>query len=311
MEAIADILKNMKNPSMRNGLMASYKKLEERKREARANLSDNARYLNINLEDIGEVNDSEAMSIQSAAESKKAHDEACKHCDFTAYDCDKCEYNSSDYYFFKSVNKYARQAISGCRKYKAWKEQKKIKRIMGDSGLGSRFLSRTFETFKPTAATKAAYDMCLAFCDTFGEKSRGLMLMGNCGCGKTHLAAAIISMLAHKGVPGFFVVVPELMAKLREGIGTHDGKAEEIIATAKNSELLVLDDLGAEKESEWVKEQLYMLINYRYEHELPTIITTNYDGEELENELGRRTMSRLVEMTRPIIIKAKDFRMRG
>ena len=54
-----------------------------------------------------------------------------------------------------------------------------------------------------------------------------------------------------------------------------------------------------------------MLINYRYEHELPTIITTNYDGEELENELGRRTMSRLVEMTRPIIIKAKDFRMRG
>ena len=66
--------------------MASYKKLEERKREARANLSDNARYLNINLKDIGEVNDSEAMSIQSAAESKKAHDEACKHCDFTVYD---------------------------------------------------------------------------------------------------------------------------------------------------------------------------------------------------------------------------------
>ena len=73
---------------------------------------------------------------------------------------------------------------------------------------------------------------------------------------------------------------------------------------------MILDDLGAEKASEWVKEQLYMLINYRYEHMLPIVITTNNSGAELDKELGRLTLSRLVEMTKPVKIQAGDYRMK-
>ena len=79
---------------------------------------------------------------------------------------------------------------------------------------------------------------------------------------------------------------------------------------AKSAKLLILDDLGAEKASEWVKEQLYMLVNYRYEHMLPIVVTTNCSGAELEQELGRRTLSRLVEMTKPVNIRASDYRMK-
>ena len=135
------------------------------------------------------------------------------------------------------------------------------------------------------------------------------MLVGPYGCGKTHLAASIVHRCAEFGIAGVFVVVPELLARIRTSYRTGDGKAEAVIETAKNAQLLILDDLGAEKASEWVREQIYMLVNFRYEHELPVVITTNNGGKELEAELGRRTLSRLIEMTVPVTIKAGDYRM--
>ena len=136
------------------------------------------------------------------------------------------------------------------------------------------------------------------------------MLVGPYGCGKTHLAASIVHRCAEFGIAGVFVVVPELLARIRTSYRTGDGKAEAVIDMAKSAKLLILDDLGAEKASEWVKEQLYMLVNYRYEHMLPTVVTTNCSGAELEQELGRRTLSRLVEMTKPVNIRASDYRMK-
>ena len=74
--------------------------------------------------------------------------------------------------------------------------------------------------------------------------------------------------------------------------------AEEIIERAKSTPLLILDDIGAEKASEWTQEQLYRIVNFRYEHMLPTVITTNCDGAQLEMALGRRIVSRLIELCR-------------
>ena len=72
-----------------------------------------------------------------------------------------------------------------------------------------------------------------------------------------------------------------------------------------------MDDLGAEKPSDWVSEQLYMIINSRYEDMLPTIITTNCNTKELIERLGERTVSRIIEMTEPVTIKASDYRLKS
>ena len=191
-----------------------------------------------------------------------------------------------------------------------------VSRLLNASGLGDRFKQRRFETFQTDSSTAVAKREAERFCDELQRdpKTTGLMLVGSYGCGKTHLAAAILHRCAENGLPGMFVVVPELLARIRTSFRTsfrtNDGKAEEIIDAAKTSKLLILDDLGAEKTSEWVTEQLYMIINYRYEHMLPTVITTNTTGSELEQELGRRTLSRLAEMTRPVKIQAGDYRMK-
>ena len=203
--------------------------------------------------------------------------------------------------------------IAPCDKYRTQQKQKRIARLMGSSGVGERFRSRTFATFRPTPATQAALTLCKKFCAAVkvNPKVPGLLLKGNCGTGKTHLAVAILRETAEAGIPGMFVVVPNLLAKLRASFGQKDGKAAELVETAKNAPLLVLDDLGAEDPKAWVIELIYVLINHRYEHMLPTIITTNYDGKRIADVFGLRVASRLAEMTVPVNIRAEDYRMKG
>jgi DNA replication protein DnaC len=181
---------------------------------------------------------------------------------------------------------------------------------LGESGLGKRFAARRFETFNVTPATKQAYEACVNFCDTFSEDSKGIRLVGSYGCGKTHLTASIIHRLAEQGIGGVFVVVPELLRAIRKGYNSPDEGADKLVSLTEDAPLLVLDDLGAEKPSEWVREQLYVIINRRYENMLPTVVTTNCSTQELVDRIGQRTVSRLIEMTTPYKITAKDYRMK-
>ena len=297
MEILEEIAKKS-SPSMRERL-ASFE--EERKKllESLPNFPEMCKDLGIECDDKAKDDVSE---IKEAWDKKRA----CEHCQFTVDNVLECEF----------VDKYYTAYIRGgmCSLYRqhieATEKRRKLQELFDSSGLGKRFKSRTFETFKVSAGTKAAYDACVKFCDTFTSESNGLLLIGSYGCGKTHLVASIIHRMAFKGVAGLFVVVPDLMAKIRASFGAEENKAEKIMNAAKKAEILVLDDLGAENATDWVTEQLYLIINYRYEHMLPTIITTNCKGQELEKKLGRRTLSRIAEMTTPIQIQAEDYRMR-
>lgn len=257
------------------------------------------------------TDDSELLLASEAASEKRRHDEACAECPYTVETCEQCRYNAEPFSSARYSNEFLR-CIPACAKYKVRMEQRRIAKLIGESGMGARFQMRTFATFREDAATETAKRLAQTFCADIKTNPRatGLMLIGPYGCGKTHLAAAILHRCAEDGIPGMFVVAPDLLAQIRSSYRTGDGRADEIVDAAKNTPLLVLDDLGAEKASPWVQEQLYMLINHRYEHMLPTVITTNNDGAELEAELGRRTLSRLAEMTVPIKIKAGDYRMK-
>lgn len=200
-----------------------------------------------------------------------------------------------------------------CKKTQAYILNQKIRRMFGNTGIGKRFANRRFETFEVTENNHAAYQLCKDFCMKYKADSTGILLTGNYGTGKTHLAAAIIAELVKKNIAGAFVVVPDLLRAIRRSFDEKgNADLQKLFETVKTAELLVLDDLGAEKSSDWVREQLFMLINARYENLLPTIITTNKDLKELAepNVLGQRIVSRIVEMTDGVMIKADDYRMR-
>lgn len=278
------------------------KQVQERTRKAEEELPSNARALGIEYSPALTV---DALIIQTAAQIKTD----CDKCSYSVTACKDCPHISRLYSNTMRSNRYL-----SCEKYERYvhlvRKQRETERLLGDSGLGKRFAARRFETFNVTPETKQAYEACVSFCDTFTEDSKGIRLVGSYGCGKTHLTAAIIHRLAEQGIGGMFVVVPELLRAIRKGYNSPDESADKLVSLTEDAPLLALDDLGAEKPSDWVREQLYVIINRRYENMLPTIITTNCSTQELVDRIGQRTVSRLIEMTTPYKINAKDYRVK-
>ena len=169
----------------------------------------------------------------------------------------------------------------------------------------------TFDTFEPqgrphtpphqAASLRLAYEAARAFA---AEPQGWLLLTGPYGCGKTHLAAAIANDAVARGIPTLFWTVPDLLDELRAGYGR--GAFEERFRATREVDLLVLDDLGTQAATEWAREKLFQLLNYRYLNELPTVITTNLALEDLDPRL----MSRLGDprLVRRVTIDAPDYR---
>lgn len=126
---------------------------------------------------------------------------------------------------------------------------------------------------------------------------RGLLLEGEAGMGKTHLASAIANELLEKEVDVLFLVVPEFLDSLRFSYNNENCASEEdIIKKAQSARVLILDDLGAHNFSQWTRGKIFNLINYRLNHQLPCIITTNLSVVEMNEEIGSRTVSRIMEI---------------
>lgn len=134
-----------------------------------------------------------------------------------------------------------------------------------------------------------------------------LLLLGPTGVGKTHQAYGALHALAASGVQcgWIFTTAADLYARLRP---RHGVDSEHEFNRYAATSLLLLDDLGAAKGSEWVEEINYRLINHRYEHMLPTLITSNVPAGELGATLGERVASRLVEMTSRAAMTGDDRR---
>ena len=146
----------------------------------------------------------------------------------------------------------------------------------------------------------------------FAKNPEGwLVFMGQTGCGKTHLAAAIVNYRYEMGKPALFVVVPEFLDHLRSTFSPESKVSyDQLFESVKTAPLLVLDDFGEESPNPWVKEKLYQLINYRYNSQLPTVITTRYSLDEIMAEVDSSISSRLVDRKISVTfgIIAPDFR---
>ena len=119
-----------------------------------------------------------------------------------------------------------------------------------------------------------------------GEKIKGLYLYGNFGCGKTYLISALFNELAKKGVRSTIIYFPELLRSLKASFGNIEDNYAERFDMVKEANLLLLDDIGAEKLSDWARDEvLGVILQYRMEEHLPTFFTSNLSLKELEEHL--------------------------
>jgi DNA replication protein DnaC len=145
---------------------------------------------------------------------------------------------------------------------------------------------------------------------------RGLLLMGPVGVGKTHLAVAILHGLIEKGVPCLFYEFGALLKEIQESYNKVSNTSEmSVLAPVYQAEVLVLDELGASKPTDWVRDTMMNIIGKRYNDKRLTIFTTNYmearrnpSEETLEDRVGVRLRSRLYEMCRTVELDGDDYR---
>ena len=192
-----------------------------------------------------------------------------------------------------------RQAIEEDRKAL---KQGLVDRLKAERGI--RTLERTFDSFDASKQPKA-FRICKDYLSKY-HTGDSLLMIGAYGTGKTHLATAIVNELLDNGVPALYDTWAGHLQRLRDEF---DNGERRYLALMKKVDVLIVDDLGKDKQTEWNDEILFEVINYRYEHRKPVVITTNATPRELEDR-HPAVYSRLCEICELVTMTGKDYRRR-
>lgn len=196
-----------------------------------------------------------------------------------------------------------------------------VDQLMQAARVPARYARCELSTFEHDMDTqREAFRRATRFVDAFPVVDKGLVFYGPHGVGKTHLAIGILkAVIRSKGARGHFFETRELLRLVRDTYNRSVQETEmDVLAPVLQADLLVLDDLGAERTSEWVQETLGLVVNTRYNAQRPTIFTSNLrdlpdstDPQGFVFQLGARTRSRLVEMCDWVEIRGADVREVG
>jgi DNA replication protein DnaC len=227
----------------------------------------------------------------------------------------------------RRVKGYDRAASCACRQGTLHDRQ------LVATGIPARFRHCRLDNYEihhesQIEARKRAQDFVLGYPP---EVPAGLLFSGPCGVGKTHLAVGILhSLVEGKGVPGLFIDFRDLLKKIQETYSpSNQLSASQVIRPILQAEVLVLDDLGAAKMTDWVRDTLGHIINQRYNEERITLFTTHFSDsspkhqaestpadenrlrlevESLAQRIGTPLRSRLDEMCRLVPLRGHDYR---
>lgn len=207
------------------------------------------------------------------------------------------------------VGKGAR--ICSCRKLKATSDESVL------AGFPKRYSQCTFENYHVNnSSQRDASRFAFILATQYPAVNQGLLLMGSVGVGKTHLAVSALKVLKDRGFSCLFFEFGSLLKKIQDSYNPNTLTSElSVLNPVLNVEVLVLDELGASKPTDWVRDTLYQIINTRYNEDRITIFTTNFldersdhKGEILEDRVGVSIRSRLYQMCKTVVIKGDDYR---
>jgi DNA replication protein DnaC len=221
---------------------------------------------------------------------------------------------------------------------------KRARRLLQRAGIPKRYEHCTLESFEP-GFNNADQSLAVAHLTArnfvagypVGTEGRGLLLTGSMGVGKTHLAVGILqALILERGVQGLFCDYRELLKRIQESYNPRVLTTElQILAPVFEAEVLVLDELGAQKPTDWVWDTVALILNTRYNDKRTTLITTNYPNrrgsamprdaertrssaaqdaeralkeESLADRIGERMRSRLSEMCVEVEMRGSDLR---
>lgn len=201
----------------------------------------------------------------------------------------------------------------GCTPAREARRRAKLtERISAECGLSPGQRAFEFEQFQVYAGNEQAYQAAREFAEVGVAERRWLGIQGPSGNGKTFLLGCIANAAIARGIPTIYAFVPRLLDHVRAGYNRDEddragfGQYDERWARVLGVELLLLDDLGTQRDSEWTKEQLLTLVNHRHDHRLATAYTTNVAIPDLRDAwdgiAGERLYSRLLRYQPSLIV---------
>lgn len=206
------------------------------------------------------------------------------------------------------------------RERDAEERAERVERLMNRSGATPLMRGWTLESYPQDRHGKAALTEALRWRSLYldgnpQEQRPNLLLFGSVGSGKTGLAWAVLrSLIEHFQIEGSFLIFPDLLARMREAFDRH--VPFDAFTNVGRVPVLVVDDVGAERPTEWAVSQLLTLVDRRYQRNLPTIYTTNYEPHTLAERIGHndqilgdRIVSRMVASAVQVRLNAGDRRL--
>ncbi|MBO8163721.1 MAG: primosomal protein DnaI [Brevibacillus sp.] len=214
-------------------------------------------------------------------------------------------------------------ALAPCAKQMADEAVQRRRRLMRSYYVSEETMSATFDSMETDKHNRAAVMAAIRFSREYtpGEKMKGLYLHGPFGVGKSYIMGAIARKLAERDIASLIVYVPEFVREMKESLADQSyGSKLDLLKTVP---VLILDDLGAENLTPWVRDEILgVLLHYRVNNRLPTLYTSNYSPEELEEHLAisngnrveitkaRRILERILHYVDVLIIEG-DNRRKG
>ena len=202
-------------------------------------------------------------------------------------------------------------------------EQRKINKIQnlfGNSGMSKRAMECSFEGYQTTFQNAQAVQVCTEYVKDFDvisvSNKNGLFITGDCGVGKSHIAFAIANSLIKQGNSVIAMTMIDLLLKIKDSYNAKNLTEEQILNIYEDCALLIIDDLGKEKPTEWVLQMIYSIVDRRYNAKKPIIVTTNYNASELikrfgDASTGKAIVDRLFETCQYVPIGGDSFRKKG